>query len=643
MKAVLAQLPVPSFLWPHLDANLPLAAGYLAAWAKGQAPDWDVEILPWQEADILGDEALLRAVLARRPDVAGLTAYLWNAERTVWLADRLSEAGVTVLLGGPEVLPDNAWLWEKGRFAAGVPGEGEAPFAHALDAVGGRRSLEEVPGLVLPPNGRSTGRGLPPLDLSSLPSPYLSGVLDPSSDGAVWLETVRGCAFQCTYCRYGKQYGRPQAFPDGWLERHLEWALAKGAREVYLMDPSFNVRSDWGSVLDRLERGNPDRSLAFHTELVADALIPGDARRLARAGLRSCEVGLQSVRAAPLAAVGRRWDRERWLRGVRELLDEGISVTVGVIVGLPGDGPEGFGETLDFVLESVPGAQIQVFPLALLPGTDLREEASSRRLEHLTRPPYTVTRTPGYPPGTLSAAFDRFEEVTGLELDPLSEPPVAGPWEVGGGSGTYVSGVRLDVRKGLAHDWVEQVVPRAARNLTVWVRGWRDSLVTELGDVVRRLPHGVMTLVLEGDPGWPVDRLSRLLSEVGTGDHYLDRYYRQLYGEGARVVPRLVAVVADGHPAATRLWVDDISQKADVVWSVEGRSGWEHRVSRRARRAEWVLVEGEVREERVRALLAELGDDAAWVLFGCADAERCRGQASRSGGVRAPERRLCLP
>jgi hypothetical protein len=319
-----------------------------------------------------------------------------------------------------------------------------------------------------------------------------------------------------------------------------------------------------------------------------------------------------------------------------------VAVTVGLIVGLPADDPAGFTETLDFVLEEAPGAQVQVFPLALLPGTDLRGRAEFLGLEYLRRPPYTVRRTRGFGPEDLDRAFDRFEEVTDLELDPLGEPSLAGCWEGNAEGAPYVSGVRLDARRAPA-DWVERVAPRAARNLTVRIDGWRETIAAEVAALARRLPHGVLTLVLEDEPGWPAERLAALLWEVGTGDHYLDRYFSHLYGLGARLVPRLVVLMPEGHPGATLQWVEAISRRADLVWRVEAQPGWERTAARRARQGDWVRVSGEVSEESALALFAELGEEAAYVLFACPRAEELRDRALGRRGFRAAEHRLrCL-
>lgn len=639
MRAVLAQLPVPSFLWPRLDANVPLAAGYLAAWARRRAPAWEVEVLPWREADLLGDEALVAALLARQARVVGLSAYLWQSERSAWVARRLTDAGVTVLLGGPEVLPDNEWLWQEGGFAAGVAGEGEEAFSRALEAIGAGRPLASVPGLLLPPDGRRAGLSGTRLDLSRMPSPYVAGLLGPSPDGSIWLETVRGCPRRCAYCHYGKRFDRPAAFPDGWLAAHLAWAAGGGVREVYLMDPAFNARGDWEAVLKTLEAGNAGGELALHTELVAERLRPGDASRLARAGLRSCEVGLQSVRAAALAAVGRPWDRAGWLRGAGDLLAAGVRVTVGLIAGLPGDDLGGFAESLEFVRRELPGADLQVFPLALLPGTELRARAGELGLVHHRRPPHTVVRTPGFAPEDLDRSFTLFEEATGLELDPLGPPPLGGTWE-GGEDAPYLSGVRLHL-PAAAPGWVERVAPRAARHLTVWLRGWREGVDREVAALAARLPHGVLTVVLDDEPGWPPERLGRLLG-AGTGEHLLDRTYRHLYGPGARLVPRLVAVVPAAQARLRPRWVRRLAERADVVWRLEARAGWEEAAERLARRGERVWVEGPVGGGAARELGRRLGEDREAVAFSDVEAQAVSA-GEGSGGFRAAEHRLTLP
>jgi hypothetical protein len=251
-----------------------------------------------------------------------------------------------------------------------------------------------------------------------------------------------------------------------------------------------------------------------------------------------------------------------------------------------------------------------------------------------------VTRTPGYDAEDLATVFDRFEQATGLELDPVPLPRLAGPWE-GGEGAAYLSGVRIDPMRAPA-EWVERVARRAARNLTVWVGGWTDRLPSQLGRLAATLPHGVLTVVLEDGAGWPPERLEPLLA-TGGGDSYLDRHLRFLYGEGARVTPRLVVLVEDADPEATDGWVTRIRTRADLVWILDARPGWTTRATALAREGETVYVRGPTATEDLPALARALGIDALGVGF---SADRCQDaweHITGTEGFRAPEHRISIP
>jgi hypothetical protein len=583
-----------------------------------------VELLPWQEADVLGDEALFAALAARHPHLVGFTTYAWNAERTAYLVGRLAEAGIPSVLGGPEVAVDNPWLTAEIAPAPAVVGEGEAAFPRLL------RAHPRLPtGLVVGPTP----------DLATVPSPYLSGILRPSSDKSVWLETLRGCPFRCDYCTYGKGGSRVRRFPRGWLAAHLAWARHEGAREVYLMDPSCNARSDWDEVLQTLEQANPDRALALHTELVADALRPADAARLARAGLRSCEVGLQSIDPGVLAGVGRTWQRDAWIRGTHALLDAGVEVAVGLIVGLPGDTLDGFAQSLEFVLTQVPRAGVQVFPLALLPGSRLRDRADELGLQALARPPYTVTRTPGMQPGDLAAAFRLFEDRTGLELDRAPLPRLAGPW-TGGEDAPYLSGAHLDLPHGAATcDWVERLAPRAAHSPILWARGWHHQFPEQVRRLRRRLPHAALTIVVEDDWGWEPERLDPLLGQGRSRDPCPEQ---GCAAPGAPVHPRVI-VLLDAGLQAPADWLARIRCRGEIIRSLAGAPGWEMHAATLAQDGEDVLVTGIVSVHGLEPLAARLGPDAAGVCFADPDAQRAWDGLLGLPATRAADHRISFP
>ena len=68
---------------------MPLAAGYLKLRARQQGLEdyWQIEVFPAQlQGHTLGDQGLVLAILARQPALVGFTCYLWNIDRSLWIA-----------------------------------------------------------------------------------------------------------------------------------------------------------------------------------------------------------------------------------------------------------------------------------------------------------------------------------------------------------------------------------------------------------------------------------------------------------------------------------------------------------------------------------------------------------------------------
>src|SRR5436190_724635 len=111
---LLVQLPIPPLGPAPIRGNVPLAPAYLELFArrKGLADFYGFEVFPARQANALGDRALVAALAERDPWLVGFTCYLWNVKRTLWVARELKRRrpGVRIVLGGPEVTADNAWV-----------------------------------------------------------------------------------------------------------------------------------------------------------------------------------------------------------------------------------------------------------------------------------------------------------------------------------------------------------------------------------------------------------------------------------------------------------------------------------------------------------------------------------------------------
>src|SRR5690349_5115444 len=135
-KVLPVQLPIPPLGPSPIRGNVPLAAAYLKLFAaqKGLGDLYDIDILPAPDANGLGDRALAAELARREPWLVGFTCYLWNIERTLWVARALKRLrpGVRIVLGGPEITGDNAWVLDTPDYDFAVIGEGEQTFAQLL-------------------------------------------------------------------------------------------------------------------------------------------------------------------------------------------------------------------------------------------------------------------------------------------------------------------------------------------------------------------------------------------------------------------------------------------------------------------------------------------------------------------------------
>jgi len=204
------QLTISSDVYPLGVANL---ATYIKAHAA-QRETIDVSI--FREPELL-KEGVDRAV----PDVLGLSSYSWNHNLALSFAryvKRLDPRTLTVM-GGPNypLTADVKENWLRGMpevdvASRGPTYEGERAFLNVINRfIETGQSLEGVQEESVPGNDwidRRTGAFVQGSeldrirDLDEIPSPYLSGLMDPffATGYLPLLQIARGCPFTCTYC-----------------------------------------------------------------------------------------------------------------------------------------------------------------------------------------------------------------------------------------------------------------------------------------------------------------------------------------------------------------------------------------------------------------------------------------------------------
>jgi uncharacterized Fe-S cluster-containing radical SAM superfamily protein len=422
MKLFLLQLPLQSHDFFFSHENIPLAPAYLQVIARQQGID--AEILPRSLMSYGSDQAILQFLVNAEPDLVGISCYQWNIERSLSLVGQIKRhlPTCTVVMGGPEITPENGFLLQHTGFDIGVVGEGEEVWSILLRSF---PKILSIPGLLLQGEDgqwHDSGRPLRRPPLENWPSPFLSGLLDSQLNRVLWLETVRGCAYRCAYCYYHKQAPRLRTFPLERIFKEVARALNQGLGEIVFLDPCFSRRPNLEALLDGLATCNPDRRLCFHAECNVETIDQGMAKKMAQAGFVQLEVGLQSINKGTLRNIHRSFHPRRFLQGVRFLQDCGIEVMVDVMAGLPGDTLSDICGSLDWVIDREAYDYLMLYPLSLMPGTELHQRASEFGLCAMPHPPYLLTRSSTLTALEMNQAFRYYETSMEEEVTPLEMP-----------------------------------------------------------------------------------------------------------------------------------------------------------------------------------------------------------------------------
>ena len=251
-----------------------------------------------------------------------------------------------------------------------------------------------IDGLQMLPGGKLPAGRRPLAGLDEISSPYLEGILDAADEQMMLLETARGCVFRCKFCYYPKSYTGVYFASEEKILANLRHAQERGAREVVLLDPTLNQRRDFPDLLRLLIRGNPQRQFTYSGELRAEGITAETAGLLAEANFAEVEIGLQSIDPQAQALMDRKNNLKAFQRGTQAMIEAGIRVKVDLIVGLPGDTVDSVRRGIDYLRDSGAYSEMQVFNLAILPGTEFRQEARQLGLRFQPWPPYYVLGTP---------------------------------------------------------------------------------------------------------------------------------------------------------------------------------------------------------------------------------------------------------
>jgi radical SAM superfamily enzyme YgiQ (UPF0313 family) len=334
-----------------------------------QRPNHVVRLFDNQHPDVA---AYVRDILAFEPDILGLSIYVWSTDCMVAVAREVKRRrpNCLIVFGGPSARSavfDLPYYRDPNTYLdALVEGDGELVFreiARLPDLT--RTALAEIGGLTLPAGDgwNRTHRPTAPVNLDMMPSAFQLGLMPQGS--VAYLETFRGCPLSCRFCEWGAMDRAQGVFSAEYIARELRAFARAETPIVFLLDAGLNLNM---RAFRNLRQAAGETGFLADTQFWAE-IYPAAIREehldfLREIGPAYLGVGLQSMDPAVLKLHQRQTDGPRFEEAVRRLA-EVTTVELQIIMGLPGDTPEGFRRTLDYAL-SLPGT-VRAYHCLVLP------------------------------------------------------------------------------------------------------------------------------------------------------------------------------------------------------------------------------------------------------------------------------------
>jgi anaerobic magnesium-protoporphyrin IX monomethyl ester cyclase len=356
------------------------------AWTGEEPVDWGnptafARVL--EKYDHLFDETV-EDILATGAQVVGFSVKVWSLEFSREVARRLKarRPDVFVIFGGPDTNkgPEEHLVGHPEVDAICLQ-EADTSFPDFLEAFqdNGMRPVESA-GFVHRDEGGELvdgGKITRPPQVDEIPFADFSDFdfdkyLEPN---LLNLVLSRGCVFRCTFCSEAPAFLKYRSYVADRILAEVEHVLAtsnvRQPLKIEFNDSLLNgdLKALEGLADGILERGGAPFQwggmMALRKQM-SDELV----HKLARAGCTSIFVGMESGSPKVIRAMRKGHDLPTAKRLTKAMHEAGVSLTVSIVTGYPGEGEEEFYETLEALREIAPSVDtVMLHSLALSTGS----------------------------------------------------------------------------------------------------------------------------------------------------------------------------------------------------------------------------------------------------------------------------------
>ena len=330
---------------------------------------------------------IVEKALETKPCLIGIGVYIWNAplvRSVVHLLKKVSPQTI-VVLGGPEVsfeIEKQDWLKKADHI---ITGEGDLAFRKLCETrLGHVASGSNPPWLI---HG-----GLP--ELSQVAFPYEHYLEEDLRHRVIYVEASRGCPFTCEFCLSSLEAPVRSFDTDDFLAQ-MQGLLDRGLRHFKFVDRTFNLNIRTSSAILDFFIQHLDKGLFLHFEMIPDRLPEPLKQRLTKfpPGCVQLEIGVQTLNPRISDLISRKLQVDKLCENLSFLRNQTQAhLHVDLIVGLPGESLQSFGEGFNQLLAQKPH-EIQIGILKRLRGTPIIRHDQAFQMVYDREAPYEVLAT----------------------------------------------------------------------------------------------------------------------------------------------------------------------------------------------------------------------------------------------------------
>jgi radical SAM superfamily enzyme YgiQ (UPF0313 family) len=257
-------------------------------------------------------------------------------------------------------------------------------------------------------------------NLDTIPSPYLTGLLDSFvanrlrnfSKKSFFLTASRGCPYRCHYCFRSVKFSAVRNFSSKCVVAEMRYLANKGAKELIFLDDTFiGFGKYFLGFLREYRKSFPDgKSPVAYIMTRPELLTPEAIKNLAQINVKFIQIGIQTLNPAAQYLMGRPADftPKVFQEIARNCKQAGIELHYDCVFGLPGDNLEYFKKTVEFAVSLHPW-RLQIKQLYLNPDTLFEVNAKDYGIKSgkiLPRNVSYVKSSNGWKPAEIKKAFE---------------------------------------------------------------------------------------------------------------------------------------------------------------------------------------------------------------------------------------------